>query len=308
MRWRNVPKTCYPEWFAQEALGHNGKAVHRSYARKAPVVIPTLQDYERKLATAAQGVIVPMPPMPAQLLEELVNRAVRNRLQDIMNKLKKLKALGRKRKLDRWKGYKCIGDYARGKYECDFVSPYTKSAKNVDSPIMVLLQDWSSDKALKPPFNPEVAEKGYYPPFPTNRRLIELLKVYFNRPLNQVFATNLFPFIKMGGISATIPERYYVEAAKQYAIPQIKIVCPKLVICLGLATFNALRIACEEPPVYPMESAIRNPFKLGTSRIWCQAHTGARGQSNRGRDRVAHDWKRMRKAVRISRRTHSAEW
>jgi hypothetical protein len=34
--------------------------VHRAYARKAQVVIPTLEHYERKL-TAAENVIVPMP-------------------------------------------------------------------------------------------------------------------------------------------------------------------------------------------------------------------------------------------------------
>jgi len=49
--WAERAKTCgYPERFAQEALGHNSKAVHRAYARKAQVVIPTLKDYERKLA------------------------------------------------------------------------------------------------------------------------------------------------------------------------------------------------------------------------------------------------------------------
>jgi hypothetical protein len=216
-----------------------------------------------------------------------------------VNKLKKLKALGRQRKLDRWKGYKCIGDYHGGKYECAFVSPYTKSAKNVDSPIVVLLQDWSSDEALRRPFSSDVAEKGYYPPLPTNRRLIELLKVHFQRALNEVFATNLFPFIKMGQISSAIPIDDFVKAAKAYAIPQIKIVCPTLVICLGLIPFNALRIACGEQPVYPMASAIRNPFTLGKSYVWCQAHTGARGQSNRGRERVSLDWNRMKKAVRI---------
>jgi integrase len=57
--WAERAKTCgYPERFAQEALGHNSKAVHRAYARKAHVVIPTLEDYEKKLA---DNVIVPMP-------------------------------------------------------------------------------------------------------------------------------------------------------------------------------------------------------------------------------------------------------
>src|SRR5580658_5117757 len=58
--WAERAKTCgYPERFAQEALGHNSKAVHRAYARKAQVVIPTLEDYERKLADN-DNVIVPM--------------------------------------------------------------------------------------------------------------------------------------------------------------------------------------------------------------------------------------------------------
>jgi len=58
--WAERARTCgYPERFAQEALGHNSKAVHRAYARKAHVRIPTLEDYEKKLA-AATAVSVPL--------------------------------------------------------------------------------------------------------------------------------------------------------------------------------------------------------------------------------------------------------
>jgi hypothetical protein len=49
----------YPERFAQAAVGHNSKAVHRAYAKKARVLIPALDEYENKLA-AAESVIVPM--------------------------------------------------------------------------------------------------------------------------------------------------------------------------------------------------------------------------------------------------------
>ena len=38
----------YPERFAQEALGHNSKAVHRAYARKAQVKLPSLESYEKQ--------------------------------------------------------------------------------------------------------------------------------------------------------------------------------------------------------------------------------------------------------------------
>jgi integrase len=37
-----------PERFAMENLGHNSKAIHRAYAKKALVKIPSLQDYEEK--------------------------------------------------------------------------------------------------------------------------------------------------------------------------------------------------------------------------------------------------------------------
>jgi integrase len=47
--WAERAKCCgYPERFAQEALGHNSKAVHRAYAKRALVKIPALEDYERK--------------------------------------------------------------------------------------------------------------------------------------------------------------------------------------------------------------------------------------------------------------------
>ncbi len=46
--WAERARSCgYPERFAQEALGHKSKAVHRAYAKKAHVVIPTLEEYEQ---------------------------------------------------------------------------------------------------------------------------------------------------------------------------------------------------------------------------------------------------------------------
>jgi integrase len=46
--WAERAKTCgYPERFAQLALGHNSKAVHRAYAKKAQVTIPPLEEFER---------------------------------------------------------------------------------------------------------------------------------------------------------------------------------------------------------------------------------------------------------------------
>ena len=47
--WAERAKTCgYPERFAQEALGHTSKAVHRAYAKRALMKLPSLEEYEQR--------------------------------------------------------------------------------------------------------------------------------------------------------------------------------------------------------------------------------------------------------------------
>ena len=50
----------YPERYAQAALGHNSKAVHRAYARNAKVVLPSLASFEKK-AQEAKILTFPAP-------------------------------------------------------------------------------------------------------------------------------------------------------------------------------------------------------------------------------------------------------
>ena len=60
--WAERAKQCgYPERFAQEALGHNSKAVHRAYSRKAKVRLPSLASYEKQMAETH---VIPFPQTP----------------------------------------------------------------------------------------------------------------------------------------------------------------------------------------------------------------------------------------------------
>jgi hypothetical protein len=46
--WAQRAKACgYPQRFAQEALGHNSRAVHEAYAKAALVILPALEEYEQ---------------------------------------------------------------------------------------------------------------------------------------------------------------------------------------------------------------------------------------------------------------------
>lgn len=48
--WAERARKCgFPQRFAQEALGHNSKAVHAAYAKKAEVNVPSLENWERQM-------------------------------------------------------------------------------------------------------------------------------------------------------------------------------------------------------------------------------------------------------------------
>jgi len=217
--------------------------------------------------------------------------------KDQMDKRSQLLELAQKRKRSRWNGYKCIGDYHGGVYECGYVSPYTKSAHNVNSDIMVILQDWSSILAISGPIDIEAIKYGYTPSNRTNINLIRLLDAHFGFKLNDIYATNLFPFIKPGALNAPIRQRDLIRAAQEFGLPQIKIIGPKLVVCIGQNTFNAMRRACGYEGWPNRNLAIESPFNVDRCRIWCQAHTAQLAQNTRGVDRVSSDWKQMKDAV-----------
>jgi integrase len=54
--WAERALKCgYPERFAQQALGHNSKAVHHAYSRHAEVTVPSLDDWEREWKENPRG-------------------------------------------------------------------------------------------------------------------------------------------------------------------------------------------------------------------------------------------------------------
>jgi hypothetical protein len=212
-----------------------------------------------------------------------------------VNKRKELLALAKKRQATRWGGCTGIGDYHAGVYECDHVSPITKTAGNYNSPIMVVLQDWWSDDGMtnpRPDMHEDCVKLGYGTKEPTITNLIRLLKGTFGLDLSDIYATNVFVFGKPGGKSASIPQALLLRSAREFTLPEILSVNPRLVICRGRDTFNALRKACDLPPCPTLDSVLESPFDIGRTRVWGQAHTATRGQNSR--TEVLDDWLRMK--------------
>ena len=58
--WAERALKCgYPERFAQQALGHNSKAVHHAYSKNAEVTVPSLDDWEKQWQKNPQQITQP---------------------------------------------------------------------------------------------------------------------------------------------------------------------------------------------------------------------------------------------------------
>jgi len=197
-------------------------------------------------------------------------------------KQKALKRLAKKRKKTRMNGYCVLSDFHDGTYECGYVSPWSISAHDVDTDVMVVGHDWSSEEWMKRPIDNESAQRGYSSKFRTNKNLFDLLDRHLNLKFDETYATNAFPFVKRGQSQGSIRSEDMTWAVQTFLLPQIEIIEPQLVICLGLAVYNALRRTCGHHTVATLTAAISEPFDYRCSKIVAVAHTGAFGPNNRG--------------------------
>ncbi len=155
-----------------------------------------------------------------------------------------LRQLARKRRRDSIDGYDRLSDFHGGYYECCFVSPWSKSAYNVDAEVMLLGQDWSSSDSLGRPIDDRMRRTrklGHTSDLATNKNLRAFLNQNLSLQFSDTFATNVFPFIKKGPMNARIRLADMLYCVKEYALPQLEVVSPMMAICLGRSTFEAIR-------------------------------------------------------------------
>jgi restriction system protein len=125
----------------------------------------------------------------------------------------------------------------------DWVSPWTISACNVDSDLMIIGQDSASEDFLLKDPDPKMRELGHDPSLVTNKNLKRLLHEAFGRTFEDTFATNAFVFAKPGDMSNRLPVADLMMSATRFALQEMEIVRPRMAICIGIGTFNA----CERP-------------------------------------------------------------
>ncbi|WP_434362771.1 hypothetical protein NF212_20465 [Parasalinivibrio latis] len=219
------------------------------------------------------------------------------------DKYRKLIRLARKRRYLIPAGYHSIGEYHGSIYECEWVSPYTKSASNLNADVMIILKDWCPDEHLSGPLVPALVRHGLDPALPTQDMLEKLLNTHFQIHLCDTFCTTLFPFVKPGAFCTTIPEKLLINSALDFALPQIKAIQPKLVIAMGLNVYNALAKSKGLPLAETLEEAINNPFQIPLpsgecSIVYAQSHI--RGEGQKSLAEITMDWIAMKECINLS--------
>lgn len=218
----------------------------------------------------------------------------------------KLSSLARARSMDQdvGVGYDPSSVFGAGKFD-DYPSPWSVMANNVDADVMSVGQDWCSlayINALDPTRCSILTRLGHDPELPTNQRLRRLFRLAFHKEIEQSFCTNAFVFLKKGGISASIPPREIDRSVARYLLPQIEIVGPRLVICLGQQTLHAvkrslgIRSQLGGGFKQEIEELIALPLVMSSgTRIVGAPHPGGRGTANYGGDLAVQNlWIRFR--------------
>jgi restriction system protein len=224
------------------------------------------------------------------------------------DKLTELRALGLKRQQTTVSGYLNLSEFENGYYECEFVSPWTKSACNTDADLMLVAQDWASAKYLRKRKRPAVAELGHDPALKTNINLKSLLQRHFNLQFKDTYATNVFPFIKEGSMDAKIDDPATLAmCAREFVLSQIEIVKPKMVICIGEVSFNEIRSTLGLPRLSSADARCAPVGHTTFKRveIYGVAHTGHWGTMSR-EGRMDNDWSGLAKRMDdLKRAAHS---
>jgi len=192
--------------------------------------------------------------------------------------------------------YRHVGSFYDGVYDRHgWVSPWTVSASNVDSEIMIVGQDWASDDFLDKAVDADQGASGEKRRLATNKNLRWLLKESFGKKLVEVYRTNAFVFVKPRDMSAAIPVKDLRRSISIYTLGEIGIVRPKMVICLGARTFNGFRQLHGLPDLRLRDiDYSRAELVVHGAEIHGVPHCGGRGTaSTGGREKSLEIWQTL---------------
>jgi uracil-DNA glycosylase len=197
---------------------------------------------------------------------------------------------------------RCIGlrnpaVVADGRFDSSEIGPWTVWQNRLDARVMVVGQDFS-DVAYFEKWQGRDQRHN-----PTNDHLVALLRSVGievapfdeSRGRSTAFFTNAILCLKEGGMQAKVRDEWFLNCGERFLRPQIELVRPLVVICLGQKAHDAVLRAFGLPRQPLRESvASAGTRVLDNTHIVAVYHCGARTtRLTRSFEQQLVDWTRV---------------
>ena len=187
-----------------------------------------------------------------------------------------------------------------GKLDSDEIGPWSLWQGNLDSPIMLVGQDWGDVSAFEKQKGKDIDSS------PTNRALIELFSKLGHTlsppskvtPKNQqLFFTNAVLCLKQGGCQGKVLPEWFSNCGARFLKPTIDLIIPEVVICLGQKAYKAVLAAYKPPSSPSFHSAVKRDEPVYLSNgvaVFAVYHCSHRIQhTHRPMPKQLEDWERI---------------
>ncbi len=185
------------------------------------------------------------------------------------------------------------GIYDQGNH----LGPWSAWQGNLEAKILIIGQDWGDVRYYRQ-FKGCDMDKN-----PTNQNLAKLLKgLHIDvgmpskpNPTAPTFFTNAILGLKITeGMSGKVLTTWARESTKNFLIPLLHIINPKIVITLGAVAYEAVA-SIYSLPVKPLRELVaNNPIQLNeTMRLYAMFHCGGLGVANRSLALQEQDWQKI---------------
>jgi DNA polymerase len=185
-----------------------------------------------------------------------------------------------------------------GVFDTDHMSPWTASLGDLDARIMVIGQDWGDQRAFEKQAGHDWLSSA------TNRMLRTLMaSAGINVPdtdrggTSGVFLTNaVLCFRTAGGCQGPVQSQWFQNCGSRFLRPQIELVNPEAVVCLGQRAHGAVLAAYGLPPVRDWRAAVEGSGVAlpGGPLAYAVYHCGQRIlNTHRNESAQLRDWQRV---------------
>jgi uracil-DNA glycosylase len=193
-----------------------------------------------------------------------------------------------------------------GKLDSDEIGPFARWQGNLDSPVVVVAQDFADGKSFRKKLRGWPGERVR-----TNLALVDLAReagFTLSPPVrgqsdDVLFFTNAVLCLKKGRMSAPVPRRCFEECGRQFLRKTIELVNPRAVVTLGVGALRAIERAFDLKEETVLSTVIDNSpgFVLPSNvAVFPRYHPSPTVMNvARSAERQLADWQRIGEWVRL---------